>query len=450
MLTRLDLRNSSEPVASLLPSRPPVTQGPVEAVRSILDEVRCNGDTALLELTERFDGVRLNSLTVPQAEIEEAADRVNADVKAALNAAVENVTAYHRHQRLEDVIHETPGITVREKHLPVQRAGCYVPGGRAAYPSTLIMTTVPALVAGVEQIAVCVPPGPNGRIADVTLAAAAAAGVTELHPVGGAQAIAALAFGTQSIPPVDVIVGPGNAYVALAQSEVSGMVGVPAAFAGPSEVVVVADASTNADFAAADLILQAEHGPDGLAWLVTCDADTATAVEAAVKRLVAKSQRRQEIQATLAHSGYSVICANNHQAVEVVNEIAPEHLELLIADPEALLADIRNAAAVFCGPWSTAALGDYAAGPNHVLPTDRSARFAGALSVRDFLKSMHIVTAQPQGLQRLAPHVTALAEAEGLTAHAESVRLRLAAQDPAAQYPATEDPVTKQTFSGAT
>jgi len=433
VLTRLDLRNSREPVASLLPRRPPVSQGPLETVRSILDEVRRNGDTALLELTERFDGVRLDSLTVPQADIEQAASRVDANVTAALHEAVENVTAYHRHQRLADVVHETPGITVCERHLPVRRAGCYVPGGRAAYPSTLIMTTVPAQVAGVEQVAVCVPPGPNGRIADVTLAAAAAVGVTELHPVGGAQAIAALAFGTHSIPPVDVIAGPGNVYVALAQSEVSGMVGVPAAFAGPSEVVVVADASVDADFAAADLILQAEHGPDGLAWLVTSDADTATAVEAAVKRLVAKSQRRHEIEATLAHSGYSVICVGDRQAAEVINEIAPEHLELLVADPEALLVDVRNAAAVFCGPWSTAALGDYAAGPNHVLPTDRSARFAGALSVRDFLKSMHIVTAQPQGLQRLAPHVTALAEAEGLTAHAESVRLRLAALDLAMQ-----------------
>ncbi|MCY4069287.1 MAG: histidinol dehydrogenase [Acidimicrobiaceae bacterium] len=450
MLTRLDLRDSRGPAAELLPRRVPASQGPLEAVRSIIESVRRDGDAALVELTERFDGVRLDSLAVPRSEIEQAAARVDASVREALSAAVENVTEYHRHQRLRDVLHERGGVTVRERHLAVRRAGCYVPGGRAAYPSTLIMTAVPARVAGVEQIAVCVPPGPDGRIADVTLAAAAAAGVTEVHPVGGAQAVAALAFGTESIRAVDVIAGPGNAYVALAQSEVAGVVGVPAAFAGPSEVVVVADATSDAGFAAADLILQAEHGPDGLAWLVTCDADTAAAVETAVEQQTARSQRRGEIEATLAHSGYSVICADDAQAAEVVNEIAPEHLQLMVADPEAFLSGVRNAGAVFCGPWSTAALGDYAAGPNHVLPTDRSARFAGALSVRDFLKSMHVVTVQPHGLQRLAPHVTALAEAEGLVAHAESVRLRLEALGAApAQPDAPTRPATRSTPGAA-
>ena len=320
----------------------------------------------------------------------------------------------------------------------MRRAGCYVPGGRAAYPSTLIMTAVPARVAGVAEIAVCVPPGPDGRVADVTLAAAAAAGVTEVHPVGGAQAVAALAYGTESIPPVDVIAGPGNAYVALAQREVAGVVGVPAAFAGPSEVVVVADATADATFAAADVILQAEHGPDGLAWLVTWDIATADAVEAEVERLAARADRRAEIEATLRRSGHSVLCSGAEQALEVVNEIAPEHLELIVADPEALVPLVRNAGAVFCGPWAPASLGDYAAGPNHVLPTDGTARFAGALGVRDFLKSMHIVSTDRSGLQRLAPHVIALAEAEGLTAHAESVRLRLAATAAAPAAPASE------------
>jgi len=425
VLTRLDLRDDDGPVVSRLPRPEPASAGPREAVRAIISEVRERGDDALRELTERFDGVSPASLTVARDEIAEAAERTPGEVRDALAAAVANVEAYHRHQLLDDVVHERGGVTVTERHLPVRRAGCYVPGGRAAYPSTLIMTTVPAMVAGVGEIAVCVPPGPDGRIADVTLAAAAAVGIDEVHPVGGAQAIAALAYGTESIGAVDVIAGPGNAYVALAQREVAGVVGVPAAFAGPSEVVVVADAGANPAFAAADVILQAEHGPDGLAWLVTWDEATAGAVEAEVVRLAARADRRAEIEATLRNSGYSVVCSGAEQALEVVNEIAPEHLELLVADPEALVPRVRNAGAVFCGPWAPASLGDYAAGPNHVLPTDGTARFAGALGVRDFLRSMHVVSTDRDGLASLAPHVITLAEAEGLTAHAESVRVRL-------------------------
>ena len=428
MLTRLDLRGGGGPVAARLPRPGPASAGPLEAVRAIISEIRERGDDALRELTERFDGVSPASLTVKPAEIADAAARTPAAVREALAAAAANVDAYHRHQLLDDVIHERGGVTVTERHLAVRRAGCYVPGGRAAYPSTLIMTTVPAKVAGVDEIAVCVPPGPDGRIADVTLAAADAVGIDEVHPVGGAQAIAALAYGTESIGAVDVIAGPGNAYVALAQREVAGVVGVPAAFAGPSEVVVVADAAANPTFAAADVILQAEHGPDGLAWLVTWDEATAAAVEAEVVRLAARADRRAEIEATLSHSGYSVVCSGPEQALEVVNEIAPEHLELLVADPQALAPRVRNAGAVFCGQWAPASLGDYAAGPNHVLPTDGTARFASALGVRDFLRSMHVVSADRDGLAGLAPHVIALAEAEGLTAHAESVRLRLSAE----------------------
>lgn len=438
MLTRLDLRGDGGPVAARLPRPEPASTDQREAVRAIIAAVRERGDDALRELTERFDGVRPDSLTVEPSEIDEAAARTPAEVRDALATAVENVAAYHRHQLLDDVLHRQDGVGIRERHLPVHRAGCYVPGGRAAYPSTLIMIAVPARVAGVTEIAVCVPPGPGGRIADVTLAAAAAAGVTEVHPVGGAQAIAALAYGTESIRSVDVIAGPGNAYVALAQREVAGVVGVPAAFAGPSEVVVVADASADATFAAADVILQAEHGPDGLAWLVTWDPDTAAAVEAEVERLAARADRRSEIEATLKNSGYSVLCSSAEQALDVVNEIAPEHLELMVADPEALVPVVRNAGAVFCGPWAPASVGDYAAGPNHVLPTDGTARFAGSLGVRDFLKSMHIVSVDPPGLRRLAPHVIALAEAEGLTAHADAVRLRLDRLDAEPPAPTTE------------
>ena len=428
MLSRLDLRDLSGPVADRLPRPGPASEGPLEAVRAIIADVRERGDDALRELTERFDGAEVGSLTVAPDDITEAATRTSVEVREALAAAAVNVEAYHRHQLLEDVVHERNGVTVREIHRPVRRAGCYVPGGRAAYPSTLIMTTVPARVAGVDEIAVCVPPGPDGRIADVTLAAAAAVGIDEVHPVGGAQAIAALAYGTGSIAAVDVIAGPGNVYVALAQREVAGVVGVPAAFAGPSEVVVMADAGADPAFAAADVILQAEHGPDGLAWLVTWDEATADAVEAEVSRLTTGADRRDEIEATLRNSGHSVLCSSLEQALEVVNEIAPEHLELMVENPEALVPQVRNAGAVFCGPWAPASVGDYAAGPNHVLPTDGTARFASALGVRDFLKSMHVVSTDRAGLEGLAAHVIALAEAEGLTAHAESVRLRLAAE----------------------
>ena len=437
VLSRLDLRGDGGPVAPRLPRPQAASAGPRDEVRAIIAAVRERGDAAVAEFTKRFDGAEPAGLTLTPTEIEAAASRTPPEVRDALAAAVANVDAYHRRQLLDDVRHERGGVTVREMHLPVRRAGCYVPGGRAAYPSTLIMTAVPARVAGVAEIAVCVPPGRDGRIADVTLAAAAAAGVAEIHPVGGAQAIAALAYGTESIPAVDVIVGPGNAYVALAQREVAGVVGVPAAFSGPSEVVVVADADAPATFAAADVILQAEHGPDGLAWLVTWDEATAEAVEAEVARLTAAAERRDEIEATLRNSGYSVLCSTSEQALEVVNEIAPEHLELMVADPEALVPRVRNAGAVFCGPWAPASLGDYAAGPNHVLPTDGTARFAGALGVRDFLKSMHIVSVDRSGLERLAPHVIALAEAEGLTAHADSVRLRLDA--PAAAQPSAPE-----------
>ena len=319
-------------------------------MRAIIAEVRARGDAALRDLTKRFDGAAPEHLTVSPAEIDAAAARMPPTLRRALDAAVANVEAYHRHQLLDDVRHERPGVIIDERHLPVRRAGCYVPGGRAVYPSTVVMTAVPARVAGVAEIALCVPPGPDGRIADVTLAAAAAAGVTEVHPVGGAQAIAAMAYGTESIPATDVIVGPGSVYVALAQREVAGIVGVPSAFAGPSEVVVVADTTAVAAFAAADVILQAEHGPDGLAWLVTWDEATADAVEAEVSRQAAAAERRAEIEATLAHCGHSVVCRDAEQALEVVNEIAPEHLELMVSDSDSLLDGVRNAGAVFCGP----------------------------------------------------------------------------------------------------
>jgi histidinol dehydrogenase len=297
------------------------------------------------------------------------------------------------------------------------------------YPSTVLMTAIPARVAGVGRVVLCVPPDrETGRVPATTLAAAAIADVDEVYAIGGAQAIGAMAYGTESIEAVDVIVGPGNVYVAIAKREVAGegLVGIPSAFAGPSEVVVVADDTTSVEHAAIDVVVQAEHGPDGLAWLITWSETAAAEISAAVDRLVARSPRRAEIEGTLTEGGYAVLVDGPAEAIAVANAIAPEHLELMSADPEALLPLVRHAGAVFCGPWAPASVGDYLAGPSHVLPTFGSARFGQALTVDDFTKQVHVVSLDEAALAKVAPHVAALAEAEGLPAHAASVRMRIA------------------------
>ena len=424
MLTRIDLRGHGGDVADRLPRPPTPADGPVDAVREILAAVNERGDDALRDLTRRFDGVEPDSIAVPVEEMAAALDAVPPPVRDALEAAAVSIQAYHEAQLPPGVDLARDGVRIQGRHLPVDRAGCYVPGGRAVYPSTVLMTAIPAQVAGVAEVVLCVPPGPDGRVPGVTLAAAAVAGVDEVFAVGGAQAIAAMAYGTSTIRPVDVIVGPGNVYVAIAKQEVAGIVGVPSSFAGPSEVVVVADGSAPAEFAAIDLILQAEHGPDGLAWLITWHPEVADAVTDAVEALVAEAPRRAEIEATLASSGHAVLCDDAVQALAVANHIAPEHLELQTADPDALVPLVRHAGAVFCGPWAPASLGDYMAGPSHVLPTNGSARFAGALTVRDFMKDVHVVSVDRIGFEAMGDHVVALAEAEGLDAHAASIRLR--------------------------
>ena len=424
MLRRLDLRGSVQDVRSVLPRPAVAGEGPLEEVRAILADVRQRGDIALLEMTSRFDGADLETIRVDPAEVAAAPDRVQPRVLEALEVAAEAVRRHHVGQVRSERRTEEDGLVIRSLSRPVERAGCYAPGGRAAYPSTVLMTAVPARVAGVDEVVLCVPPGTDGRIADVTLAAAAVAGVDAVYAVGGAQAVAAMAYGTETVPAVDVIVGPGSVYVALAKREVAGHVGIPSAFAGPSEVVVVADASVPAPFAAVDVVVQAEHGPDGLAWLVTWDEAVAEAVEAEVVRMVAEAPRREDITATLADAGWSVLVDGPDQALAVADAIAPEHLQLMVDDAEALAERVRHAGAVFCGPWSPASLGDYVAGPSHVLPTAGTARFSGALTVADFTKEVHVVTADEGALRRLAPHVVALADAEGLDAHARSVRIR--------------------------
>ncbi len=426
MLERLDLRDAGADLHGRLPRPRAATEPPVAEVQAILARVREGGDAALRELTERFDGVAVDELAVPPSVIDAALAGLDPALRAALQAAHDNIRDYHRAQVCAEVEHRRDGIRVSELRRPVDRAGVYIPSAQAPLVSTVLMTAVPAKVAGVPGVALCSPPGPDGEVAPGILAAAALAGVDEVYRVGGAQAVAALAYGTESVAPVDVIVGPGSNRVAQAKREVAatGVVGVPSSFAGPSEVVVVADGSAPAEWAAVDVVVQAEHGPDGLAWLVTWDESVADAVSASVAELVAASPRRAHIESTMAEGGYAVVVEGPEQALAVANLIAPEHLELMVADPEALLPLVRNAGAVFCGPWAPASVGDYFAGPSHVLPTFGSARFSSALRVDDFVKHVHVISLDGDALVAAAPHVAAIADAEGLAAHAASVRMR--------------------------
>ena len=423
MLARSDLRGVTDLASVLAP--PPDDPGPVEAVRAILADVRERGDAAVRDLTERFDGCRIDDLRVPTSELTEALGNLDRGVRRALDDAHGRISAYHAAQRTDGFTIERDGLRLTERVVPVDRAGCYVPGGRATYPSTVLMTAVPARIAGVAEVALCVPPGPEGSVPAVTLAAAAMAGVDEVYRVGGAQAIAAQAYGTESIRAVDVIVGPGNAYVALAKREVAGagVVGIDG-FAGPSEVAVVADATADPEWIAADLLAQAEHGPGGAAVLITWDPAVADAVDAAIVTLLADAPRRADIQATLASGGRAVIVDDAPAALRVVDVFAPEHLELVCDDADLLATRVRNAGAVFVGAYAPAALGDYVAGVNHVLPTARTARFASALRVDTFCKHVHVVTADAVGLASVADSVVALAGVEGLPEHARSVRIR--------------------------
>jgi histidinol dehydrogenase len=429
MLKRLDVRGLAPgALRAHLPKPAGGDEGPVDAVRAILSDVEARGDAAVRELTERFDSVRLDDLRVPPAAVRRALDAVDPDVRAALEEAAASIRAFHETQLRSPHTHVRNGITIRSWSQPVARAGCYVPGGRARYPSTVLMTAVTAKVAGVDEVALCVPPDASGEVPQVTLAAAAVAGVDEVYRIGGAQAIGALAFGTVTIRPVDVIVGPGNVYVAIAKREVAGRgrVGVPSAFAGPSEVVVVADETVPADFAAIDVIVQAEHGPDGLAWLLCWSDEVADAVDAAIGRLVDDAPRKVEILSTLDQNGYVVVCDGPEQAIAVANLIAPEHLELLCGRAAALAPTVRNAGAIFTGLHAPASVGDYVAGPNHTLPTSGTARYASALTVDDFTKHMHVIEVSDAGLEAVGDHVVALARAEGFEAHAQSVLLRQA------------------------
>ncbi len=424
MLQRIDLRGANKPFASLLP-RFDVSAGmPTAAVREILSKVRDGGDEAVRSLTSQFDGVDIADFRVAPEILSEAWEALDKGLASALQVAHDRILEFHQGERAQSHQVTQDAITVLSVPQPVERAGLYIPGGLASYPSTVLMTALPARAAGVNEIVICTPPNPRGETDQAVLAAAYLCGVDELYKIGGVQAIGAMAYGTESMRAVDVIAGPGNAWVATAKQEVAGTVGIAAAFAGPSEIVVVGDESCPTSSAAVDLVLQAEHGPGGRAWLVTWNEKYAHEVESAIEDIVSLSPRRNETLETLTDGGYLCLVDGPADAVEVVNVIAPEHLQLMCDNAKELAGSIRNAGAVFIGNWAPASIGDYVAGPSHVLPTAGTARFSGALTVDDFQKRMHVIEVSKEGFDTVGPAVSEIAEAEGLWAHAASVRER--------------------------
>lgn len=396
------------------------------AVAAIIDDVRKRGDTAVIELTQKFDRLALTPQTmrVSAGDIREAVSAVPAAEYAALGLAADRIRAYHARQLPEDAEWtDDTGATLGWRWSPVSAAGLYVPGGLASYPSSVLMNAIPAKVAGVPRLAMTVP-SPDGVLDPAVLAAAHLAGVDEIYRVGGAQAVAALAYGTDSIAPVDKITGPGNAYVAAAKRRVFGKVGIDM-IAGPSEILVIADRNNDPDFVALDLLSQAEHDESAQSILITTDSDFANAVAKAVDARLKMLERSAIAGASWRENGAIITVPNLETAAQLANRIAPEHLELCVDDPDALARNIPHAGAIFLGQWTPEAVGDYVGGPNHVLPTARSARFSSGLSVLDFMKRTTLARMTPDALRAIGPAAETLAASEGLQAHGLSVTARL-------------------------
>ncbi len=395
-------------------------------VAEILENVKEKGDAALFDYTKRFDGADISAETirVTKEEEQEAYDAVDPEMVGIVRRAIQRIRAFHENQKEKSwFMTEDNGMVLGQRITPLAVAGVYVPGGKAVYPSTVLMNIVPAHVAGVPRIIMCTPPGKDGKVAPMTLVAAKEAGADEIYKVGGAQAIAAMAYGTQSVPKVDKITGPGNIYVALAKRAVYGHVSIDSV-AGPSEITVLADETANAHYVAADLLSQAEHDQLASAILVTTSPQLAEDVSREIDAYLEKLSRREIIEKSLENFGYILVTDTMEEAVRAVNEIAPEHLEIETRDPFLMMTKIKNAGAIFIGPYSSEPLGDYFAGPNHVLPTNGTAKFFSALSVDDFVKKSSIIYASREALDPLHRDIIAFAESEQLTAHANSVRVR--------------------------
>lgn len=394
-------------------------------VAEILAEVKAKGDVALKDYTARFDGAQPSQLRVLPQEIEAARASVGPEMLTILEAAAGNIRAFHQKQvRQGFVMAEQPGVVMGQKITPLACVGVYVPGGTAAYPSTVLMDVIPARIAGVERVVMVTPPDKNGDISPVILAAASVAGVDEIYKVGGAQAVAALAYGTQSIPRVDKIVGPGNQYVAVAKRMVFGLVDIDM-IAGPSDILVLADDSATPEYVAADMLGQAEHDVLASSVLVTTSRQLAQEVKQEIERQLPLLSRKEIAAQSLQNRGSIIIAQNDAEAMQIANQIAPEHLELCVKDPFALLPEVKNAGSIFLGHNTPEALGDYYAGPNHTLPTEGTARFSSPLSVDDFIKKSSYLYYSQDALQKVGKDVAAFADSEGLQAHANSIRVRL-------------------------
>lgn len=402
----------------------------MEAVNEILERVREKGDEALFAYTEQFDHVTLTpeTIRVSEAEIEEAYRQVDEQFLQILRRAADNIRTYHQRQvRNSWIDTREDGVLLGQKITPLASVGVYVPGGKAAYPSSVLMNIIPAKVAGVKRIAMVTPPGKDGKVNPLVLVAAHEGGVTEIYKVGGAQAIGALAYGTASIPKVSKITGPGNIYVALAKRAVFGYVGLDS-IAGPSEILVLADETANPRYVAADLLSQAEHDEMASAILVTTSEELAKKVSEEVDGFLEKLSRREIIQKSLDQFGYILLADNMEDAVNTVNEIASEHLEIMTKDPFAVMTRIQNAGAIFLGEYSSEPLGDYFAGPNHVLPTNGTAKFFSPLGVDDFIKKSSLISYSREALSAISADIQEFAKAERLTAHANSIKVRFEEQ----------------------
>ena len=406
--------------------RSPNNYGEFEGrVNAIIEEVRNNRDQAVFNYTKQFDGADINAgnILVTEEEIAEAYEQVDTTLLAVIRKSLVNIKKYHEKQVQNSWFTTEDGIILGQKVTALATVGVYVPGGKAVYPSSVLMNVLPAKVAGVDRIVMCTPPGKDGKVYPSTLVAAKEAGVDEIYKVGGAQAIAAMAFGTESVPKVDKIVGPGNIYVALAKKAVFGYVSIDS-IAGPSEILVLADETANPRYVAADLLSQAEHDEMASAILITTSQKLAEEVSAEIDQFVAELSRKEIIQKSLDNYGYILVADNMEEAIDTVNAIASEHMEIVTADTFHVMTKIRNAGAIFIGEYSSEPLGDYFAGPNHVLPTNGTAKFFSALSVDDFIKKSSIISYSREALEKVHKDIEQFAECEKLTAHANSIRVR--------------------------
>ena len=425
-IIELNSRTKRDILDNLLKRSPDHYSQYEETVNEIIRNVKENRDQALFDYTRKFDGFSLTAenIRVTPGEIEAAYKELDPDLINVMRKSAENIRAFHVKQLRNSWFDaRTDGTILGMKITPIERAGVYVPGGKAAYPSSVLMNVIPAKVAGVERIIMTTPPGPDGRIYPGTLVAADIAGVDEIYRIGGAQAIAAMAFGTESVPKVHKITGPGNIFVALAKKAVYGHVSIDSV-AGPNEILVLADETANPSYVAADLLSQAEHDELASAILITTSKELAEQVSLEAERFLAQLSRRDILQKSLDQYGYIMVAENLSEALEAVNEIASEHLEILTANPFEVMTKVKNAGAIFLGQYSSEPLGDYFAGPNHILPTNGTAKFFSPVNVDDFIKRSSIISYSREALEKVHKEIETFAESEGLTAHANSIRVR--------------------------